>query len=84
MLEALAREGVTAIRVSPRADERLTEIVRLAEAQGVGYPACVARRSSIVRRTARAIEGVVADLAPPERASQRRGPRDRRERHARR
>ncbi len=35
VLEALRAKRVTAIRVSPRADDRLTELVRLAEAQGV-------------------------------------------------
>ena len=35
VLEALRARRVIAIRVSPRADERLTEVVRLAEAQGV-------------------------------------------------
>ena len=35
VLEALRAKRVTSLRVSPRADERLTELVRLAEAQGV-------------------------------------------------
>jgi 23S rRNA (guanosine2251-2'-O)-methyltransferase len=35
VLEALRAQRVTLIRVSPRADDRLTELVRLAEAQGV-------------------------------------------------
>jgi 23S rRNA (guanosine2251-2'-O)-methyltransferase len=35
VLEALRAKRATLIRVSPRADDRLTEIVRLAEAQGV-------------------------------------------------
>jgi len=35
VLEALRAGRATAIRVSPRADDRLTEIVRLAEARGV-------------------------------------------------
>ena len=36
VFEALRAKRVTALSVSPRADQRLTEIVRLAEAQGVG------------------------------------------------
>lgn len=35
VLEGLRAKRVTAIRVSPRADDRLTAVVRLAEAQGV-------------------------------------------------
>ena len=35
VLEALRAKRVTAIRVSPRADDRLTAVVRLAEEQGV-------------------------------------------------
>ena len=35
VLEALKANRVTLIRVSPRADDRLTQIVRLAEAQGL-------------------------------------------------
>jgi len=35
VLEALRAGRVTALRLSPRADERLTELVRLADAQGV-------------------------------------------------
>lgn len=35
VLEALRAKRVTSIRVSPRADDRLTDIVRLAESQGV-------------------------------------------------
>jgi 23S rRNA (guanosine2251-2'-O)-methyltransferase len=35
VLEALKAKRATLIRVSPRADDRLTQIVRLAEAQGV-------------------------------------------------
>jgi len=35
VLEALKAKRVTLIRVSPRADDRLTQVVRLAEAQGV-------------------------------------------------
>jgi tRNA G18 (ribose-2'-O)-methylase SpoU len=35
VLEALRARRVTALRVSPRADERLLALVRLAEAQGI-------------------------------------------------
>jgi 23S rRNA (guanosine2251-2'-O)-methyltransferase len=35
VLEALKAKRVTLIRVSPRADDRVTQVVRLAEAQGV-------------------------------------------------
>jgi 23S rRNA (guanosine2251-2'-O)-methyltransferase len=35
VLEALKAKRVTLVRVSPRADDRLTQVVRLAEAQGV-------------------------------------------------
>src|ERR1041384_4428536 len=35
VLEALKAKRATVIRVAPRADDRLTQIVRLAEAQGV-------------------------------------------------
>src|SRR3989442_3705755 len=35
VVEALRAKRVTAIRVSPRTDERLTRILRLAEAQGI-------------------------------------------------
>jgi 23S rRNA (guanosine2251-2'-O)-methyltransferase len=35
VLEALRARRVTALRVSPRSDERLSEILRLAEAQGI-------------------------------------------------
>src|SRR4051812_50169925 len=35
VIEALRAKRATLIRVSPRADDRLTEVVRMAEAQGV-------------------------------------------------
>src|SRR5262245_21120207 len=35
VLEALRAKRVASVRVSPRADERLTEVIRLAERQGV-------------------------------------------------
>ena len=61
VLEALRARRVTAVRVSPRADDRLTELVRLAEAHGV-----TVERVSIAdldRATGGARhQGVVADL----------------------
>src|SRR3954467_11695574 len=35
VMEALKAKRATLVRVSPRADDRLTEVVRMAEAQGV-------------------------------------------------
>src|SRR6185503_5447152 len=61
VLEALRAKRVTAIRVSPRADERLTEIVRLAEAQGVGIQRVGAVDLDRAANGARH-QGVVADL----------------------
>jgi 23S rRNA (guanosine2251-2'-O)-methyltransferase len=61
VVEALRAKRVTAIRVSPRADERLTEIVRLAGEQGIPV-----RRASAheLDRFAKggAHQGVVADV----------------------
>jgi 23S rRNA (guanosine2251-2'-O)-methyltransferase len=64
VVEALRAKRVTAIRVSPRADERLTEIVRLAEAQGVGVQRVSAADLDRAANGARH-QGVVADLAAP-------------------
>ena len=64
VLEALRAKRVTTIRVSPRADERLTEIVRLAEAQGVGIQRVGAADLDRAANGARH-QGVVADLASP-------------------
>lgn len=61
VLEALRAKRVTAIRVSPRADERLTEIVRLAEAQGIGIQRVGAADLDRAANGARH-QGVVADL----------------------
>ncbi len=61
VLEAVRARRVTAIRVSPRADERLTELVRLAEAQGVAI-----QRVNVAELDRAAgggrHQGVVADL----------------------
>jgi 23S rRNA (guanosine2251-2'-O)-methyltransferase len=70
VLEALRAKRVTSIRVSTRADDRLTDLVRLAEAQGVG----VARVSGgELNRAAGGAQhrhqGVVADLRGPESVS---------------
>jgi len=64
VLEALRAGRVTAIRVSPRADDRLTAVVRLAEEQGVSVRRVAAAE---LDRATRAVQqrhqGVVADLA---------------------
>ena len=61
VIEALRAKRVTAIRVSPRADERLTGILRLADQQGIPI-----RRANAdeLNRFARggAHQGVVADV----------------------
>jgi len=64
VLEALRAQRVTVIRVSPRADERLTEIVRLAGAQGIGIQRVSVADLDRAANGARH-QGVVADLAPP-------------------
>jgi 23S rRNA (guanosine2251-2'-O)-methyltransferase len=64
VLEALRAQRVTAIRVSPRADERLTDIVRLAGAQGIGIQRVSVTDLDRAANGARH-QGVVADLAPP-------------------
>ena len=60
VLEALRAKRVTAIRVSPRADDRLTSIVRLAEQQGI--PVRRAKTAELDRFAhGGAHQGVVAD-----------------------
>ena len=60
VLEALGAKRVTAIRVSPRADDRLTSIVRLAAQQGI--PVRRARPAELDRfALGGAHQGVVAD-----------------------
>ena len=61
VLEALRARRVTAIRVSPRADERLTELVRLAEGQGVAVQRVSASEIDRAAGGGRH-QGVVADL----------------------
>ena len=66
VLEALRAERVTSISVSPRADDRLTQVVRLAEERGVAV-----RRLSVeeLERLAGGAshrhQGVVADVQEP-------------------
>jgi 23S rRNA (guanosine2251-2'-O)-methyltransferase len=62
VLEALRAKRVTTVRVSPRADERLTEIVRLAETQGVAVQRVSAAELDRAASGARH-QGVVADVA---------------------
>ena len=60
VLEALRAKRVTAVRVSPRADDRLTSIVRLAEQQGI--PVRRAKAAELDRFAhGGAHQGVVAD-----------------------
>jgi len=61
VLEALRARWVTALRVSPRADERLLALVRLAEAQGI--PIRRANGHELDRFAKGGVhQGVVADL----------------------
>jgi 23S rRNA (guanosine2251-2'-O)-methyltransferase len=60
VLEALRARRVTAVRVSPRADDRLTAIVKAAEAQGIAVRRVTAGE---LDRLARGVhQGVVADV----------------------
>jgi 23S rRNA (guanosine2251-2'-O)-methyltransferase len=60
--EALRAKRVTALRVSPRADDRLTAIVRMAEEQGL--PVRRAKGDELDRFAKGGVhQGVVADLA---------------------
>jgi 23S rRNA (guanosine2251-2'-O)-methyltransferase len=61
VLEALRAGRATAIRVSPRADDRLTEIVRLAEARGVPVKRAASDELDKIARGG-SHQGVVADL----------------------
>jgi 23S rRNA (guanosine2251-2'-O)-methyltransferase len=61
VLEALRADRVTALRVSPRADDRLGEIVRLAEQRGV--PVRRAQTNELDRFAQGGVhQGVVADV----------------------
>src|SRR5712691_4588854 len=63
VLEALRAKRVTAIRVSPRTDERLTGILRLAEAQGIPVRRATADELNRLAGGARHHhQGVVADV----------------------
>lgn len=61
VLEALRAGRATAIRVSPRADDRLTEIVRLAEARGVPVKRAAREELDKIARGG-SHQGIVADL----------------------
>jgi 23S rRNA (guanosine2251-2'-O)-methyltransferase len=61
VVEALRAKRVTAIRVSPRADERLTEIVRLAGEQGIPVRRANAHELDRFAKGG-AHQGVVADV----------------------
>lgn len=61
VLEALRAKRVTALRVSRRADDRLTEIVRLAEAQDVAIRRVRGDELDRLARSA-AHQGVIADI----------------------
>jgi 23S rRNA (guanosine2251-2'-O)-methyltransferase len=61
VVEALRAKRVTAVRVSPRADERLTEIVRLAEQQGIPVRRANAHELDRFAKGG-AHQGVVADV----------------------
>ena len=67
VLEALRAGRVTALRVSTRADERLTDLVRRADAQGI--PVRRANVSELDRFAPGAHQGVVADVRDRERLS---------------
>ena len=64
VLEALRAKRVTSLRVSPRADDRLTEVVRLAEQQGVAVQRVSADEvDRLAGRGARhRHQGVIADV----------------------
>ncbi|OLE81037.1 MAG: 23S rRNA (guanosine(2251)-2'-O)-methyltransferase RlmB [Acidobacteria bacterium 13_1_20CM_2_65_9] len=63
VVEALRAKRVTAIRVSPRTDERLTRILRLAEAQGIPVRRATADELNRLAGGARHHhQGVVADV----------------------
>jgi 23S rRNA (guanosine2251-2'-O)-methyltransferase len=65
VLEALRAHRVAAVRVSPRADDRLTEIVRMAEALGVPvHRLGVAELDRAAGGGRARHQGVVADLRP--------------------
>jgi 23S rRNA (guanosine2251-2'-O)-methyltransferase len=65
VLEALKAKRATLIRVSPRADDRLTQIVRLAEAQGVRVERLSGAELDRLGGRQRH-QGVIADVADAE------------------
>src|SRR5262249_14172454 len=64
VLEALRAKRVTSLRVSPRADNRITEIVRLAESQQVVIQRVGAADLDRLAGGGRH-QGVVAEMASP-------------------
>jgi len=66
VLEALRAERVTAISVSPRADDRLTQVVRLAEERGVTVRRLpVEELERLAGGAGHRHQGVVADVQEP-------------------
>jgi 23S rRNA (guanosine2251-2'-O)-methyltransferase len=68
VLEALKAKRATLIRISPRADDRVTQIVRLAEAQGVRVERLDGAELDRLGGRQRH-QGVIADVADAERYS---------------
>jgi 23S rRNA (guanosine2251-2'-O)-methyltransferase len=62
VLEALRAKRVSLIRVSPRADDRLTQVVRIAEEQGVAVQRLRVEDLDRVAGGAQRHQGVIADL----------------------
>jgi 23S rRNA (guanosine2251-2'-O)-methyltransferase len=66
VIEALRAKCVTAIRISPRADDRLTAVVRLAEERNVPVSRVTADELDRLAAGARhQHQGVIADVADP-------------------
>jgi 23S rRNA (guanosine2251-2'-O)-methyltransferase len=63
VLEALKAKRATVIRVAPRADDRVTEIVRLAEAQGVRVERVSADALDRLAGAGHRHQGVIGDVA---------------------
>ena len=69
VLEALRAKRATLIRVSPRADERLTQLVRLAAEQGVTVQRVGADELDRLAGGGQRHQGVIGDVAEPGRYS---------------
>ena len=66
VLEALRAERVTSISVSPRADDRLTQVVRLDEERGVAVrQLAVEELARLAGGASHRHQGVVADVQEP-------------------